>query len=392
MKYDFDKPTNRRGTMSVKWDETEDPRELPLWVADMDFETAPAITDAILRRAKSGIFGYVHPSEEYYHAITDWFNRRHGWNIHRDSVIYVPGVVPAISAIIKALVKPGQGVIIQTPVYNCFFSSIANNGCLTIENSLLRQGNTYVMDYEDLERCCADPNNKMLLLCNPHNPAGRVWTRAELERVAEIAGRHDVVVVSDEIHCELVFDKAGYVPFATVSTKPCVSCVSPSKAFNTAGLHTANIVAPDPEMRALIDRAVNINEVCDIGVFGPVALIAAYNHGEDWLDQLLVYIHANYEYLRERVNVINQVLARKGVSPLNVLRLEGTYLAWVDVSTLGLPVEALCERLRKEAHVRFTPGTAYGSDGEGYIRVNLATQKATLAEAMNRLENFIAAL
>ena len=370
--------------MSVKWDETDDPTELPLWVADMDFETAPAITQALVDRARQGVFGYVHPSDEYYKALTNWFERRHGWHIDRRGVIIVPGVVPAISAIIKALARPGQGVIIQTPVYNCFFSSIRNNGCRIVENTLLRQGDSYVMDYEDFERCCADPDNVLVLLCNPHNPAGRVWTRAELERVAEIAARHGVTVVSDEIHCELVFDRKGYVPYATVSQQPCVCCVSPSKAFNTAGLQTANIVCPDDDMRARIDRAVNDNEVCDVGVFGPIALIAAYNHGEDWLEQLLVYIHGNYEYLKERIAAMN--------AGFEVLRLEGTYLAWVDVSSLGMPVDGLCTRLREQAHIRFTPGTAYGDDGEGYIRINLATQRARLAEALDRLQTWLSQL
>ena len=382
MRYDFDSPVNRRGTMSVKWDESESADELPLWVADMDFRTAPAVTAAIEERASQGVFGYVHPDDRYYSAITNWFTIRHGWKIDPQTIIYTTGVVPAISACVKAFTSPGDQVIVQTPVYNCFFSSIRNNGCEIVENSLLRQGDTYVMDFDDLEHCCADPRAKVLLLCNPHNPAGRVWTAAELRRLSEICARHGVIVVSDEIHCELVFDAKGYVPYATVATAPCVVCTSPSKAFNTAGLQTANIIAPDPQMRAAIDRAININEVCDIGVFGPVALMAAYNEGAPWLDELLKYIHANYEYLCERID---------GLDGLQVMRLEGTYLAWVDVSALGMTSERLCERLRSEAHVRFTPGTVYGMDGEGYIRINLATQRATLSEALDRVIAWLSA-
>lgn len=385
MLFDFDKPTNRRGTMSVKWDETRNADELPLWVADMDFETAPAIVQAVMERASQGIYGYVYPSQDYYDAIIGWFKRRHNWHIEQDWIVYTPGVVPAISACIKALTHPGDGVIIQTPVYNCFFSSIRNNGCMTVESPLKRDGDTYVMDFDDLERCCADERNHVLLLCNPHNPAGRVWTRDELRRVDEICGRHGVTVISDEIHCELVFQRGGYVPYATVSQHPCVVCTAPSKAFNTAGLQTSNMVIADPTLRSRVNRAVNDNEVCDIGVFGPVALIAAYNDGAEWLDQCVDYIHANYKYLCERLAGM----------PFDIqpVKLEGTYLAWVDVHVLcdamKVNVDTLSELLREKAGVWFTAGTAYGRDGEGYLRINLATQRATLAEALTRLSAFV---
>ena len=247
--------------------------------------------------------------QSYYDAITGWFARRHGWNIDKDWIIYTSGVVPALSAIIKALTVPGDKVLIQTPVYNCFFSSIRNNGCEIVESPLIYTDNTYSIDFEDLESKASDPKVKAMILCNPHNPAGRVWSRDELIRIGEICIRYDVVVIADEIHCELVMPGYEYTPFASISeefSRHSVSCVSPSKAFNIAGLQIANIVCADAGRRAKIDRAININEVCDVNPFGVIALQAAYNEGAEWLDQLLEYIHCllyTFDPADERTNV-----------------------------------------------------------------------------------------
>lgn len=381
MNFDFDKLPNRRGTMSVKWDSDPDPEMLPLWVADMDFTTAPCIIEALERRVAHGVFGYTHPGKEYYDAVTGWFDRRHGWKFDPSQVIYTIGVVPAISACIKALTNPGDGVIIMTPVYTCFFSSIRNNGCRVVESPLKRTETSFAIDFDSLEDLCRDSTNKILLLCNPHNPAGRVWTHDELRRVNDICVAHGVTVISDEIHCEIVFKPHAYVPYATVATGPYVICCSASKAFNTAGLQCANIVSPDEKMRALIDRAININETCDVGPMGVTAVIAAYNDGEEWLDACVQYIHGNYELLKERL----------GAMPgnLKVLDLEGTYLAWVDVSSLDIPSAWLCDALKREAHIWFTPGTEYGWAGEGYLRINLATSRAILTEALDRLQSWL---
>lgn len=381
MNFDFDKLPNRRGTMSVKWDSDPDPEMLPLWVADMDFTTAPCIIEALERRVAHGVFGYTHPGKEYYDAVTGWFDRRHGWKFDPSQVIYTIGVVPAISACIKALTNPGDGVIIMTPVYTCFFSSIRNNGCRVVESPLKRTETSYAIDFDSLEDLCRDSTNKILLLCNPHNPAGRVWTHDELRRVNDICVAHGVTVISDEIHCEIVFKPHAYVPYATVATGPYVICCSASKAFNTAGLQCANIVSPDEKMRALIDRAININETCDVGPMGVTAVIAAYNDGEEWLDACVQYIHGNYELLKERL----------GAMPgnLKVLDLEGTYLAWVDVSSLDIPSAWLCDALKREAHIWFTPGTEYGWAGEGYLRINLATSHDILTEALDRLQSWL---
>lgn len=384
MKYDFDIQISRRGTGSYKWDSAESEDILPMWVADMDFRTAPAIVDALEQRVKHGIFGYTRVTDSYYKAVTDWFARRHGWTIDREWIIYTSGVVPAISAIIKALTVPGDKVVVQTPVYNCFFSSIRNNGCEIVASPLLHIGNTFAMDYDDLEKKVADPKVKALLLCNPHNPAGRVWRREELVRIGEICIRHGVTVISDEIHCELVFSGHNYTPFASISDEflqHSVTCISPSKAFNIAGLQIANIVCADASLRAKIDRAINDNEVCDVNPFGVIATQAAYNEGEEWLEQLLEYLYANYLYMQE--------FCREHLPEFPLTVLEGTYLVWMDCRVLGISSETLEQRLVDEAGLWLNAGTMYGAEGEGFMRWNIACPRATLTKGLKRFADFV---
>lgn len=379
---DFDTITPRRGTLSYKWDSAPE-GVLPMWVADMDFKTAPAIIDALRKRVDNGIFGYTRVPEEYYSAVVSWFSRRHGWEIDPTMIIYTSGVVPAISAIIKALTKPGDKVIVQTPVYNCFFSSIRNNGCEILSNPLVKDDDTYNIDFEDLERKAADDKAKVMILCNPHNPTGRVWSKEELQRIGEICIRHGVTVISDEIHCEFVFDGYRYTPFASISEeirRNSVICISPSKAFNIAGLQIANIVAPDEEMRAKIDRAINDNEVCDVNPFGVIATIAAYNEGEEWLKQLLIYIKENYEFMKDFCN--------RYLSDFPITKLEATYLVWMDCRKLGLKSEELEEKLVDEAKLWLNAGTMYGADGEGYMRWNIACPRSVLADGLRRFADF----
>lgn len=294
MKYNFDEIIERRGTNSYKWDLMKEDEVIPMWVADMDFPTAPAIIEALQKRVAHGIFGYTLVPDSYYEAIINWFSRRHQWNIERDWILYTSGVVPALSCTLKAITMPGEKVLVQTPVYNCFFSSIKNNGCEVVENELRRVGNcTYEIDFEDFERKCADEKTTAFILCNPHNPAGRVWKKEELERMNDICMKHGVKVIADEIHCELVMPGYHYTPFASIS-EACrdnsVTLNSPTKAFNIAGLQIANIICPDAALRRRIDRAININEVCDVNPFGVIALQAAYNEGEEWLDELNQYL------------------------------------------------------------------------------------------------------
>ena len=393
MKYDFDELIERRGTDCVKWDESPSPEVIPLWVADMDFRVAPAIQKALEQRVAHGVFGYNIVPESYYEAVISWFHRRHQWEIQRQWILYTTAVVPAMSCVIKALAMPGEKVLILSPAYNCFFSSIKNNGCEVLESPLRRisppesggaggglkkQNPSFEIDFIDFERKCADEKTTLFLLCNPHNPSGRVWTKEELQRMYDICKKHDVKVVSDEIHCELIMPDYKFVPFGTI-TDDCVVMNSPSKNFNTAGLQIANIICSNPSWRRRIDRAININEVCDVNPFGIVALQAAYNESEDWINELCQYLWGNYQVLCDFIE--------KNLPQWKVCRLEGTYLPWVDVSAMGIPVVELCERLLQEAKVWINPGTMYGPQtGEGYVRFNIATQRSRLMAALERIK------
>lgn len=383
MEYDFSRPTDRRGTDSYKWNSAPETDIIPLWVADMDFETFPCITEALQRRVAHGIFGYTRVPEAYYEAVCNWFGKHHGWHINREDIIYTSGVVPAVSAVIKALTLPGDQVIVQGPVYNCFFSSIRNNGCETVSNSLIynKEELRYEIDFDDLERKLAHERARLMLICNPHNPGGRVWTRDELIRVAELCHKYGVRVVSDEIHCELTLYDNEYVPFGSLPDElshGSITCCSPSKAFNTAGLQIANIVCRDAEVRNRIDRAININEVCDVNPFGVIALQAAYSdEGYEWLTQLCAYISSNYDLLRER-------FARE-LPKCKVMRMEGTYLAWIDCSELHISSDKIEEMLMHENKVWVNAGSMYGAEGAAFIRINMACTSELLNEGITRI-------
>lgn len=389
MEYDFSRPTDRRGTDSYKWDSAPEADIIPLWVADMDFETFPGITEALQRRVAHGIFGYTRVPEAYYEAVCRWFGKRHGWHINREDIIYTSGVVPAVSAVIKALTLPGDQVIVQGPVYNCFFSSIRNNGCEMVSNSLIynKEELRYEINFDDLERKLKHERARLMLLCNPHNPGGRVWTRDELTRVAELCRKYGVRVVSDEIHCELTLYDNEYVPFGSLPdelSRDSITCCSPSKAFNTAGLQIANIVCRDAEVRNRIDRAININEVCDVNPFGVIALQAAYSdEGYEWLTQLRKYISANYDLLLER-------FARE-LPKCKVMRMEGTYLAWIDCSELHISSDEIEEMLMHENKVWVNAGSMYGAEGAAFIRINMACTSELLNEGITRIVNGLGA-
>ena len=400
-RYDFDELVDRRGTGCVKWDErpqvlaeaseqvradasaeiSTNPDIIPLWVADMDFKAAPAIQEAVRKRAEHGVFGYTVVGDDYYEAVISWFQRRHEWTIHREEILYTTGVVPAMSVAIKALTMPGEKVLILSPDYNCFFSSVRNNGCEVLETILRRIGDTFEVDFEDFEAKCADEKTTVFLLCNPHNPCGRVWTKAELERMNDICMKYGVKVVSDEIHCELVMPGYQFQPFAAVNEacrQNSVILNSPSKSFNIAGLQAANIICAQPEWRRRLDRAININEVCDLNPFGPVALIAAYNESEDWLDALNEYLWGNYQTLC--------AFATEHLPKWKICRLEGTYLPWIDITATEMTSQAYCDCLLREVKVWVNPGTMYGPvSGEGYIRLNIACPRSRLLEALERI-------
>ncbi len=383
MKYDFDEVTERRGTDCVKWDESAAEDVIPLWVADMDFRAAPAIQEALRRRLEHGVFGYSIVGDDYYNAVISWFHRRHQWTVNREEILYTTGVVPAMSVAIKALTMPGERVLILSPDYNCFFSSIRNNGCEVLESVLLYTplSNSFEVDWQDFEAKCADEKTTVFLLCNPHNPTGRVWTKAELLRMNDICLKHGVRVVSDEIHCELTMPGHRFQPFAACSEQCRQNSVvlnSPTKAFNIAGLQIANIICAQPEWRRRIDRAININEVCDVNPFGPVALKAAYNESEEWLDALNRYLWDNYLALCD--------FCARNLPQWHVCSLEGTYLPWIDITATGMTAQQYADRLMQKARVWVNPGTMYGpTSGEGYIRLNIACQRSRLTEALQRI-------
>lgn len=394
----FDQIINRKNTNSVKWDEVRDPEMLPLWVADMDFATAPCIQEAIVKRAAHGCYGYTLVPDSYYQAIHDWFLSRHQWNIDKDSILYTIGVIPAIAAALKAICQTGDNVVLLTPVYNCFFNLVRNAGCREICVPLIESVKDSVLhfqiDWKRLEEALRHEKTTTLLISNPHNPVGRIWNEEELNRLADLCLTHHVTLISDEIHNELTAPDRTYVPFGRVMAErrekgmvnDCqwLACGSPSKSFNIAGLQNAFIICNDQDLRRRIDRAINLNETCDVNPFGVIALEAAYREGGEWLDNLRSYIFDNYRYACEQLSV---------VPGLKIADLQATYLMWVDCRTicdsLGIDSEELSHRLRIDAHVWFSAGSMYGSDGEGFLRINLACPRATLTEALKRFVQFL---
>lgn len=381
MTYNFDEIVPRRGTDSLKWDASNDPAMLPLWVADMDFRAAPFIIEALQRRLDHGIFGYVQVPEAYYLSVINWFSRRHGWSMKREHMLYTTGVIPAIAAILQSITQPGDRVLLQTPVYNCFYSCLRNAGNVLVESPLICRDCRFEPDFDDFERQIVYNDVKVFLLCNPHNPVGRVWTPEELRRMGDICMKHDVFVISDEIHNELVMPGYRYTPFASLRPEyapHCAVCTSVSKSFNIAGLQIANITIADNAVRRRVDRRININETCDVNPFGIDALQAAYTpEGEEWLRQLMEYIHGNYQLL---CSFLEQYLPQ-----VRVTRMEGTYLAWVDCAAIAPSSQNLSLLLRERAHVWFTPGTEYSPSGSSYLRINLACPRSLLTKALQQV-------
>ena len=386
----FNEIVPRRGTNCVKWDKVPE-GVLPMWVADMDFETAPCVQEAVRKRAEHGVFGYTAVPPSYYESVCNWFAGRHGWRPDPSWIIYCPGLVPAMSACVSAFTQPGDKVIIMSPVYNCFFSSIKNYGCTVLDVPLLTVEEDgvphYEIDFEGLERAASDPKARMMLFCSPHNPAGRVWSREELEKVGRILLAHGIVPVSDEIHCEFTMPGVKFTPFASVCPefeRACVTLCSPSKAFNIAGLQISNIICADPEVRARVNRAVNVNEICDVNPFGVVALQAAYTpEGLEWLLGLNGQIAANYRRLREVLG--------KELPGCRVYRADGTYLAWLDIKALcfapdgSLRISSVDveQSLIEVEKVKVSNGVMYGL--EGFLRINMACPPALLEDGLGRI-------
>ena len=390
MSYNFDQCPDRRGTESVKWDLY--PGTLPMWVADMDFAVAPEIREALQKRLDHGVFGYELIPDDYFEIMGRWFASRHGWEgIGRENIVPTTGVIAAYSATIKAMTVPGDKVMVMTPCYNAFFPAIRNNRCVQLDCPLRFNGKQYIVDWDLFEQCAGEA--KVLLLCNPHNPVGRVWTREELLLMAEICRRKGVFVISDEIHCELTYPGHDYTPWATLPAeyvKNSVSCISPTKAFNIAGIQIANIFAACPEILKKMDRAINDNECCDVNVFGVAALKAAYGKGGPWLDELRNYLYHN---ARTVCCFLEDELPGIVVPPL-----EGTYLMWPDCRWAlrqGEPLEGFSERLgnflREKYGLTLSIGTIYGAAGEGFERLNIACPRTRLLDGLERFKDGIIA-
>lgn len=379
MVYDFDTVVNRRGLDSYKWDIPEN--ELPMWVADMDFKTAPEIRNAMKQRLEHGVFGYNIVRDEWYDSIIGWWKSRHHVTFEKDWLMFCTGVVPAISSIVRKMTTIGEKVLVQTPVYNIFFNSIVNNGRYIVESPLVydNEQNTYNIDFEDLENKLSDSQVTMMILCNPHNPIGKIWDRETLERIGELCWKYHVLVLSDEIHCDLTYPDKEYVPFASVSEKckdNSITCIAPTKTFNIAGLQTACVCVPNPQLRHKVNRGLNTDEVAEPNSFAIEAAIAAFTKGEPWLEQLREYLQQNKEYVKAYLE--------EKLPKLKLVASDATYLLWIDCNALG-DVTEFCRFLRENTGLYVSSGISYGESGKDFMRFNIACPKATLIEGMKRL-------
>jgi len=384
VKYNFDEVIERKNTCSEKWDGVshlfQKPDLLPLWVADMDFRSPQPIIDAIIHRAEHGIFGYSLVPPEYYEAMISWYQRRHDWTLDKKWFFYTPGVVPAINFSIQAFSKPREKIILQTPAYPPFLSAVKNNDRRRLLNPLILNNGKYTMDFEDLEKKVKDPLAKILILCNPHNPTGRVWTKEELTRVGELCLEHDILVLSDEIHCDLIYPEYKHLPFASISeefAQNSVTCTSISKTFNLPGLKLSNILIPNPNLRNKFSKIIQGTGIHEANCFTSAVLIAAYDKCEEWLDELMIYVKSNLEFLKSYVN--------ENLSGVKVTEPEGTYLAWLDFRELIPNSKELTRILFDVAKVALFEGFLFGKAGRGFQRINLACPRSTLQEGLNKI-------
>lgn len=381
MKYDFDTPINRRNTNSLKWDISEN--ELPMWVADMDFQTAPEIREAIAKRAEHGVFGYTIVPDAWYEAYIAWWKNRHGFQMKKEWLMFCTGVVPAISSIVRKMTTVGENVLIQTPVYNIFFNSIVNNGRNVLQSPLKYDGTGYHIDFADLEEKLSNPQTTMMILCNPHNPVGKIWNRETLEKIGELCWKHHVLVLSDEIHCDLAAPGSAYIPFASVSEicrKNSITCVAPTKAFNIAGLQTAAVVVPDETLRHKVNRGLNTDEVAEPNVFAVEAAVAAFTKGESWLEQLRAYIYENRQCV--------QAFLEKELPQIKLVSENATYLLWLDCSEVseGKDTSEFADFLREKTGLYVSAGEQYGRGGELFLRMNIACPRENVKDGLQRLK------
>ena len=377
MKYNFDELPKRRNTHSLKWDILKSDSELPMWVADMDFYAAPAITDALKKRIDSGVFGYNIIPDEWYDAYMSWWDRRHGLKMEKQGLIFSTGVIPSLSSIVRKMTSPGDSILIQTPVYNIFFNSIVNNGRTVLENPLKYESYAYSVDFEDLEEKLSATSTTMMILCNPHNPVGKIWDRETLQRISALCKKYSVLVVSDEIHCDIVAPGKDYIPFASVDPD-CITLIAPSKAFNIAGLQSSAIYVKNRDIYKLVNRGLNTDECAEPNAFATDAAVAAFNEGEKWLSELNEYIEANRQRVAEFIS--------NNLPGIRLIPSEATYLLWLDCRTYSMTSEELQKKIRQKSGLLLSAGSAYGACGEGFLRMNIACPRQMLEDGLARLK------
>lgn len=351
-----------------------------MWVADMDFQTAPCVREALARRVEHGVFGYTIVPDAWREAYTRWWETRHHFRIEPDWLIFCTGIVPAISSVVRKITTPGENVLLLTPVYNIFYNSILNNGCHVLESQLSYENGAYHIDWADFEAKLALPQTSLLLLCNPHNPTGNIWSRDELARIGELAAKYHVVVLSDEIHCDLTDPGYEYIPFASVSdtcADNCIMCIAPTKAFNIAGLQTAAVVVPEPFLRHKVDRGLNTDEVAEPNAFAIDAAIAAFNEGGEWLEELR-------EVLAENKRIVTEYI-REQLPQIHVVASHATYLLWLDCSAVSNDTNVLCDMIRQKTGLYLSAGEQFGGNGKRFVRFNTACPKSRLMDGLERL-------
>lgn len=380
MKYDFDALIDRRNTNSMKWNVKEN--ELAMWVADMDFQTAPCVQETVQKKAAFGIYGYSDIPEAYYGSYQQWWMKRYDFHIERDWMVFASGVIPAISSIVRRMTLPAEKICIQSPVYNIFYNSIVNNGREIISSDIVYKDGTYRIDFEDLERKLKDTQTTMMILCNPHNPIGKVWSKEELEKIGTLCYENNVIVVSDEIHCDLTDLDCTYTPFASVNVccqQNSITCISASKAFNLAGLQSACVVIPNTAIRHKVIRGLNNDEVAEPNVFACEATIAAFENGEEWLDELRKYIADNKQMAQQFI--------KKEIPQIKLVESEATYLLWVDCHRLFPFIPQFCKYLREEKQLLISDGSGFGTNGASFIRINIACPKSRMMDGLLRLKS-----
>ncbi|BDB01323.1 MalY/PatB family protein [Clostridium botulinum] len=388
MKYNFDKVVNRDNTNCSKWNfnkETFGYEDIiSMWIADMDFETVPEVKEEIINRAHHGIYGYTATTESYYKEVVNWMKKRHGWNIKKEWITNTPGIVMAVNTIVRAFTHSGDKVLLQRPIYYPFFKAINNNGCHIVNNPLKFDGKRYEMDFEDLDKKLSDPRVKVMILCSPHNPTGRVWTKEELTKVGNLCLKHNVLVISDEIHSDLIYKPNKHIPFAAICKEFAdisITCTAPSKTFNLAGLQGSNIIISNEKLMNEFKIAMENIGLSRLNIFASIACEVAYKYGEQWVEELIDYLQENKEFAKKFI--------KEKVPMLKVIEPEGTYLLWIDCRELKMSKEELEEFMLKEAGVAFDEGYIFGEEAIGFERMNIACPREVLKVALERIEKAI---